>query len=152
MRLAEALQERADLNRNIGQLKNRLENNVLVQEGERTAEEPEKLKRELDAALGRLAYLISRINLTNSRVEVDGRTLTELIAEKDALSLKIRAYREIIDTGSQTACRARNTEIKIKSAIVVADWQAEVDSMAKELRLLDNKLQESNWKTDLIEA
>lgn len=95
MRLAEALQERADLNRNIEQLKNRLENNVLVQEGERAAEEPEKLKQELDAAIGRLACLISRINLTNSRVELDGRSLTELIAEKDALSLKIHAYRDI---------------------------------------------------------
>ena len=80
MKLAEALQERADLNRDIEQLRNRLENNVLVQEGEKTAEEPEKLKQELDVAIGRLAYLISRINLTNSRVELDGRTLTELIA------------------------------------------------------------------------
>lgn len=33
MKLAEALQERADINRNIEQLKNRLNNNVLVQEG-----------------------------------------------------------------------------------------------------------------------
>ncbi len=33
MKLAEALQERADLNRKIEQLKSRLNNNVLVQEG-----------------------------------------------------------------------------------------------------------------------
>ena len=152
MKLAEALQERADLNRNIEQLKSRLENNVLVQEGETPAEAPETLKRELDAAVARLSYLISRINLTNSRVEVDGQTLTELIARKDALSLKIHVYRDVVCAGSQTSYRARNTEIKIKSAIVVADWQAEIDKMAKELRLLDNKLQESNWKTELIEA
>ena len=38
MKLAEALQERADLNRNIEQLKSRLNNNVLVQEGEKTAD------------------------------------------------------------------------------------------------------------------
>lgn len=152
MKLAEALQERADLNRNIEQLKSRLENNVLVQEGETPAEAPETLKRELDAAVARLSYLISRINLTNSRVEVDGQTLTELIARKDALSLKIHVYRDVVCAGSQTSYRARNTEIKIKSAIVVADWQAEIDKMAKELRLLDNKLQENNWKTELIEA
>ena len=152
MKLAEALQERADLNRNIEQLKSRLENNVLVQEGETPAEAPETLKRELDAAVARLSHLISRINLTNSRVEVDGQTLTELIARKDALSLKIHVYRDVVCAGSQTSYRARNTEIKIKSAIVVADWQAEIDKMAKELRLLDNKLQENNWKTELIEA
>lgn len=76
MKLAEALQERADLNRNIEQLRKRLNSNVLVQEGERTAEEPERLKRELDASVERLAYLISRINLTNSQTKVDGQTLT----------------------------------------------------------------------------
>jgi len=151
MKLAEALQERADINRNIEQLKNRLNNNVLVQEGEKTAEEPEKLKQELDASIERLAYLISRINLTNSQIKIDGQTLTELIAKKDALSLKISTYKNIVYTGSQTSYRARNTEIKIKPAIVVAEWQSEIDKMAKELRLLDNKLQESNWNTDLIE-
>ena len=40
MKLAEALQERADLNRNIEQLRSRLRNNVLVQEGEQPAEDP----------------------------------------------------------------------------------------------------------------
>ncbi len=34
MKLAEALQERADLNRRIQQLQQRLENNAMVQEGE----------------------------------------------------------------------------------------------------------------------
>ena len=43
MKLAEALQERADLNRRIEQLRNRLENSALVQEGERPAEAPEVL-------------------------------------------------------------------------------------------------------------
>ena len=81
---------------------------------------------------------------------VDGQTLTELIAKKDALTLKIRVYRDIICTGSQTVYRARNTEIKIESAISVAEWQSELDRMSKELRMLDNKLQQTNWNTELI--
>ena len=83
---------------------------------------------------------------------MEGKSLgTELIARKDALSLKLRVYKELVYSASQTAYRARNTEIKIKSAISVSDWQAQVDQMAKELRLLDNRLQESNWTTDLME-
>ncbi len=152
MKLAEALQERADLNRKIEQLKARLNNNVLVQEGETPAEEPEQLKQELDAAIARLSYLITRINLTNCTTKVDGKTLTELIAQKDALALKIHLYKDIVYTASQTAYRARNTEIKVKSAISVAEWQAEIDKMAKKLRLLDNRLQENNWTTELLEA
>ncbi len=151
MKLAEALQERADINRTIEQLKIRLNNNVLVQEGEKTAESPEKLKRVLDSCLKRLAYLISHINQTNSVTVIDGQTLTELIAKKDVLSLQIRVYKDIVTTGSQASYRARNTEIKIKPAISVVDWQTEIDSLSKELRLLDNMLQETNWKTDLIE-
>ena len=151
MKLAEALQERADINRNIEQLRSRMTNNALVQEGEKTAEDPELLKKELDSAICRLSYLISRINLTNCETKINGKTLTELIAEKDALAVKISVYKEIAYTASQTAYRATHTEIKIKPAIVVADWQKEIDAMAKELRLLDNKLQESNWNTDLIE-
>ena len=53
MKLAEALQERADINRKIEQLKSRLNNNVLVQEGEQPAEDPEKLKQELDAVISK---------------------------------------------------------------------------------------------------
>lgn len=151
MKLAEALQERADLNRNIEQIKSRLNNNVLVQEGEQTAEEPLILKENLDQSIQRLEYLIAQINKTNCETIVDGESLTEMIAKKDALALKIRVYKDIVYTAAQTAYRARNTEIKIKSAIDVVKWQAEIDWMAKELRLLDNKLQESNWKTDLIE-
>ena len=146
MKLAEALQERADLNRNIEQLKNRLSSNALVQEGEQPVECPENLKQELDASISRLSYLIARINRTNCQTVVEGQTLTELIAQKDALSLKLHVY-----AGSQISYRARNTEIKIRSAFSVADWQKEIDRMSKELRRLDNRLQESNWKTDLVE-
>ena len=48
MKLAEALQERADINRSIEQLNSRLNNNILVQEGEKPAEDPMKLKNELE--------------------------------------------------------------------------------------------------------
>ena len=48
MKLAEALQERADINKKISQLRSRLSNNLLVQEGEKTAEDPLALLKEMD--------------------------------------------------------------------------------------------------------
>lgn len=151
MKLAEALQERADLSKNIEELKNRLKTNVLVQEGEKPSEDPLKLKQDLDNAIERFHYLVAKINLTNSLIKVDGITLTEMIAKKDALLVKIQAYKDVAYSGSQGSYRARNSEIKIKSTIIVSNWQSKIDSMSKELRLLDNKLQESNWAIDLIE-
>ncbi len=151
MKLAVALQERADINRKIEELKNRLKCNVLIQEGESPEEEPNSLKRELDSTIARLGVLIAKINLTNSQTVVDGKTLTELIAQKDALQLSIYVYKEIIDIANQKTYRSRNTEIKIKTAISVVDWQKRIDALSKELRLLDIKIQETNWKIDLIE-
>ncbi|MBQ9251399.1 MAG: hypothetical protein IJ188_05930 [Clostridia bacterium] len=48
MKLAEALQERADLNRTIKELRDRLDRVVLVQEGEKPVEDPVELLSELD--------------------------------------------------------------------------------------------------------
>ena len=152
MKLAEALQERADLNRKIDELRRRLGINVLTQEGEPPAEDPAALLAELDAAVARLETLMARINLTNCRTKAGGMTLTELIAKKDALMLKLSAYRDLVYTAGQSASRARGTEIRVVAVLKASELQKQVDETAKEVRRLDNLLQETNWKTKLIET
>lgn len=150
MKLAEALQERADLNCNIIQLKNRLINNSIVQENEKTAEDPIELLAELDDNINRLRILIERINQTNSVTVSEGKTITSLIADRDSLKLKISVYRELANNASQTGMRARMSEIKILSAVDVKEIQKKIDKMSKELRLTDNLIQSLNWSTELI--
>ena len=48
MKIAEALIERADIQKRIEQLRDRLSSNALVQEGEEPAEDPTSLLTELD--------------------------------------------------------------------------------------------------------
>ena len=151
MKLAEALQERADLNRKIEELRRRLANVILVQEGEEPAAEPAELLKELNAAIARLEYLMAAINLTNCRTKANGMTLTALIARKDALMVKLSSYRDLVYSASQNTNRARGTEIKVKSLLKAGDLQKVADQIAKEVRELDNLLQETNWKTKLIE-
>lgn len=151
MKLAEALQERADLNRRIEQLRYRLNNNVLVQEGEKPLEDPAALLEELESSFTRLEWLIARINLTNCAVKVEGRSLTELIARRDVLSLRAEAYRRFVEEASQNTHRATRTEIKILSAVDVPALQRQADDASRELRLLDNTLQATNWTADLME-
>ena len=151
MKLAEALQERADLNRKIDELRRRLGNAVLVQEGEDPVEDPSALLKELDSAVARLEELMAAINLTNCKTKVNGMTLTALIARKDALMLKLSAYRDLVYTAGQNTSRARGTEIKVKALLKAGDLQKEADQTAKEIRELDNLLQETNWKTRLAE-
>lgn len=151
MKLAEALQERADLNRRIEQLRYRLSNNVLVQEGEKPLEDPTALLEELESSFTRLEWLIARINLTNCAIKVEGRSLTELIARRDVLSLRADAYRRLVEEASQNTHRATRTEIKILSAVDVPALQRQADDASRELRLLDNTLQATNWTADLME-
>ena len=141
MKLAEALQERADLNRKITSLRGRLENVVLVQEGEEPVENPRE----------RLEYLMAAINHTNDVTEADGMTLTQLIAKKDALMLKAAVYRGMVQEAGSNTGRARGTEIRVIPAVNVPELQKEADRMAKEIRQLDNLLQATNWTKDLVE-
>ncbi len=150
MKLAEALQERADLNRRIQQLRTRLQNNAIVQEGEKPAEDPKALVKELDGCVDSLEALIARINLTNCQTVVEGRSLTQLIARRDALTLKLGAYRDLAGAASQTGTRASRLEIKLLSTVNVQDLQKQIDGMARDLRLLDNSIQAANWTTELI--
>ncbi|KAB0576269.1 hypothetical protein EI53_02162 [Fusobacterium naviforme] len=149
MKLAEALQERADLNRKISQLEERISNNVTVQEGEKTAEDPNELIEELDEAIQRLNFLIAAINLTNCKTIVDGKTLTEWMADRDCLKRKAAAYQEIVRDASNLSGRALHTEIKVICAVNVRDIQKKVDRISKELRLTDNKIQSANWSVEL---
>ena len=149
MKLAEALQARSDLKKQLNQLEYRMSNNALVQEGEQPNEKPSELFKQYNDGLKQLEELIIRINLTNSRAKVDGVTLTELIARRDTLKQKIDAYRSVLASASSNTSRATRTEIKVLSTINVESFQKDVDRMSRDLRELDNKIQEANWKIEL---
>ena len=100
MKLAEALQERADLNRRIEQIRGRLLENSFTQKGTKPAESPDGLLGELDQAVARLERLIAAINHANSTTTIEGRTLTEIIAEKDCLAQKVSILRDVIQSAS----------------------------------------------------
>ena len=151
MKLAEALQERADLNRKISELRNRLGNVILVQEGEDPVEDPTDLISELNNSINRLEYLMATINHTNDQTKVEGMTLTQIIAKKDALGVKVSAYKDMVYTAGRNTDRARGTEIKVKSTVKASVLQKEVDEVAKQIRWLDNLLQQTNWTQELME-
>ena len=84
MKLAEALMERADVQRRMEQLDDRLRASARTQEGEKPPEAPAALLAELDALAARQELLIRQINLTNSRTLLEGESLTALLARRDA--------------------------------------------------------------------
>ena len=151
MKLANALSERADLQKRLQQLQVRLNNNAKVQDGQKPAEDPASLLKELDALCGRMEKLVAAINLTNSRTLSDGVSMTEMLAKRDALKQKLSILRNFLDNASSTIDRYSRSEIVIQSTVSVAKLQKQTDALSKELRELDEKIQELNWTTELTE-
>ncbi len=150
MKLATALAERADLQTRLTELQKRLNNNAKIQEGEKPAEKPEALLKELDVVLNSLEELMARINMTNSVTKSDGSTLTELLAKRDCLKQRLIVMRSFLDNASQKVDRYSRAEIKIVSTVSVEMLQKQTDEAAKQLRLVDEKIQELNWTTELV--
>lgn len=152
MKLANALSQRSELQTRIRQLESRLNNNALVQEGEQPAEDPMELLKELEADYAQLEELISAINRTNNFTKLeDGATLSDLLAKRDCLRKKLSALRNFLDNASALVHRRTVSEIKVMSTVNVRELQKQVDGLSRDLRELEETIQEKNWTTELLE-
>ena len=149
MKLAEALNQRVDLQKRIAQLRDRLSNNVKVQEGDQPAEKPDDLFKELEGSLRQLKDMIVCINRTNQETVWEGRTLTEMIAEKDVMTMHLGALRSTLEAANVRSDRFSRNEIKFVRTVDVNALQKKVDDLSRDLRELDSRLQQANWMTDL---
>lgn len=135
----------------IEQLKVRLLNNMKVQEGDKPAEQPADLMKELDICLVQLEEMIYRINATNMKTVKDGRTLTEMMAERDVLGKRLQVLREVFDRASQSQDRYGRNEIRYVTTIDVPALRKQIDTYSQQLRKLDMEIQTLNFSTDLEE-
>ncbi|WP_431074218.1 DIP1984 family protein [Microbacterium phyllosphaerae] len=155
MKLAEALTARADLQRRIEQLRARITANARYQEGEEPAEDASALLVDVEAALAQLRDLIRRINATNSRLDLgaDG-TMTDALAARDVLRLQHSLLADAAAAASganDQFLRQMRSELRQISALPVAELRSRADTVAQELRELDNRIQQANWLHDLKE-
>ncbi|MEM9996079.1 MAG: DIP1984 family protein [Bacteroidota bacterium] len=152
MKLAEALILRADLQKRLAQLRQRVMQNVKTQEGDAPAENPTALIAEFEAGAADLQDLIARINRTNLAVAIEaGQTMTDALAERDVLRLRTALYRDAATEATQTRDRYTRTEVKYVRAIDVAKAREQADALSKALRTLGAQIQAANWQHDLIE-
>lgn len=151
MKLAEALVLRSDKKKRIEQLKQRILRNAKVQEGQKPAEEPEALIQEMESISEELVDLIQRINKTNSSTEFEeGLSLADAIARRDILVMKNSIYRDLAQAATITQDIRTKSEVKFMGTVKVSQIQAQADALAKDHRELDTKIQELNWKTELL--
>ena len=151
MKLAEALINRADLQRRLNLLKTRLNNNARVQEGESPAEDPMLLLSELMELTEQLEDLVTRINLTNSQTLDGDDTLTGLLAQRDIRGQELQTLNDFLDNASDLTQRYSKSEIKVGSTVDVAELRKQTNALSAELRALDVRIQSLNWATELLD-
>ncbi|MGV0633927.1 DIP1984 family protein [Mycolicibacillus trivialis] len=156
MKLAEALSARANAVRRVEQLRTRIINNARYQEGEEPAEDAASLLAEADTAIESYQTVLRRINRTNAATALgaDG-TLTDALARRDALRLRYQLLTNAADAAAGNNqggyTRQLRSELKMLSALPVAELRSRADEVAKALRELDVRIQRANWEVDLLE-
>lgn len=147
MKLAEALLLRADLNKKIEHLVNRIRPILIVSDDKEPQEDPVKLLAQLRKANKDLEAIVVRINRTNNENFVgEGMTMMEALAKRDALkqlSEKLRNIRQWSQVNNSSSYGKQVATVDIKSL------QIEIDQTGRAFRDIDSKIQEMNWLTTL---
>ncbi len=150
MKLAEVLMLRADTQKKLASLRERIAQNAVVQEGDKPHEDPIKLMKEAFGVLDELEGLVTRINAANQAAKLpDGRTLMEAIARRDTLTQRHSLLRSALEGGKREPFRYSVREIKWVATVDVSKLQKQAEDLAKQIRELNALIQETNWKVEL---
>lgn len=151
VKLAEALIHRADLKQRLAGLHERIVRNA-SQEGDPPAEDPNALLEEFERLAKDYEETVVRINRTNLSARLEnGTSITEAIALRDGLLLRIGTYRKLVAEATVVAARGLKTEIKFVPSVDVRAVQAEADRLSRAHRELDARIQAANWTSDLLD-
>jgi hypothetical protein len=150
MKLAEALLLRADIQKKLESLRERIGRNTVVQEGEKPSEDPNTLLDQVTAISGQLTKLVFAINEANfTGMTSKNRTLTEALAERDSLVLRHSIVQATASSAAKPPERYGVKEIRWVKSVDVARLQKSADELAKSIRELNAEIQSANWQIDL---
>ena len=150
MKLAEALLLRGDMQKKIASLRERIVRNGLVQEGSAPLEDPNTLLAEATKVIDELEKLVTSINVANLGNKLpDGRTLTAAIAHRDSLIQRHSLLQAAIGATQKEPDRYSVREIKWVAAVDVARLQKQSEDLAQQLRVLNGRIQETNWNVEI---
>lgn len=166
MKLAEALQERKNTEKEIEALWAALRANLFRPADDAEPEDdPKDVMLRLADANDRIEALTVAINLTNNAQPLNGNpenTIMKAIARRDRLNRHLKGLQALLGiednpygygrhNNGARAKRTKTDDIKYVATINVKTVKAEHDVMAAELRTLDLEIQKANWTVDLIE-
>ena len=150
MKLAEALMERADLQRRLVKVKQRMQQNALYQEGDAPAESVAELLAEYRRCAERLETLVVAINRSNQQIVLaDGMPMLEALARRERLQNEHAMLSALCEAAMPDNSRYSRSELRSLSAVNISEVRKEADKIAQRCRELDIQIQQANWSQDL---
>lgn len=151
MKLAEALLLRSDQQKMLDSMKQRINANVLVQEGDSPSENPLDLIQQAFNLNKKLQSLILKINQTNAQAILDdGRTMLSVLQQREMLIEQHRILIGAITSAQKETDRYSVREIKWQKVVSVSELQKQADDVSLKIRTINILIQENNWKLELI--
>lgn len=153
MKLAEALLLRSDQQKKIASLKQRINANVLVQDGDEPSEDPNELLKQVFTLTQETQKLVLAIHQTNAQAKTNnGRLLLAVLTERDEFVERHKILTSAIASTQQEPDRYSAREIKWRKVIPVSSLQKQADDISAKLRDLNVLIQASNWQIDLLNS
>lgn len=152
MKLAEALSTRSSLQRDLAWIKEQFSKISRVPEGSKPTEDPEEMLSRMESRAADFEKLVAAINRSNLFIADErGRSMTELLAERDAL----RARQSILAEAYQQATEKEDVygrqELRYVPTMDVVTLRKRVEAVNTRLRELNMLIQRLNWECDLEE-
>ena len=152
MKIAEALLIRADLQKKLASLKQRIAENTKVQDGDRPSEDPTALLIEGSRVIAELQSLITRTHRTNALVQLaNGKSMLDALVERDMLALRHQLLIDAINQSKTGYDRYSAREIKWHKTLDTNALQKQADDIANALRQLNIQIQAANWQLELLQ-
>ena len=151
MKLAEALNLRSTLIKEIAELRKRLVDCVSIQEDETPIDSAEELLKELEPLIAQLHKLVYQINLTNLQIKENGKSITELLAERDELGMRTSILNDALRRLNDNKARYRSDDIRYIRTVEPSVLRDLLSKESAKLRKINLKIQMLGWMHDLIE-
>ena len=153
MKLAEALSIRSGIQKDLAWIKDQFSKISRVPEGSKPAEDPEEMLRRMESRAAEFEQIITRINRTNLGVTDNrGRTMTELLAERDALRARQNILSEAYQQATQKDEVFGRQELRYEPTMEVVPLRKRIEENNGRLRETNILIQRLNWEADLVES
>lgn len=150
MKLAEALLLRRDFESKLSALKQEIQANSLIQEGDSLDTEIEELIQDYEKINKEFSELVVKINKRNasSYLQNGQKLIIEALEERESLRRIHSLLSNTIESTSDYRRLGRN-EIRMIRTIDTKELSKKMNDVSKKLRELDGQIQQTNWLVDL---